>query len=87
LLLTTSKRADSNQNILVALFAFKAKRDEIEVIGAGLGTFKNKVGGYVAYLATLEANYSKSKYGNGADKASFLGRGIAKVKKKKRAMH
>jgi hypothetical protein len=78
-LLTTSKRTDETKNILIALFAYKAKTDEIEVIAAGLGAFENKVGGYVAYLATLEANYSKSKYGNGADKASFLGRGIAKL--------
>ena len=77
-LLTTSKRTNSNPIIVIALFAYKAKRDEIEVIGAGLGTFKNKVGGYVAYLATKEDVYSKSKYGKSADTESFLGRGIAK---------
>jgi FKBP-type peptidyl-prolyl cis-trans isomerase len=77
-LLTTSKRTDSNPIIVIALFAYKAKSDEIEVIGAGLGTFKNKVGGYVAYLATKEDVYSKSKYGKSADTESFLGRGIAK---------
>jgi len=76
-LLSTNSRNDGNQYILVSLFGYKSKTDDIEVVGTALGITAAAVGGYVAYLATSDGVYSKAKFGSAADREKFRGRGIA----------
>jgi len=77
--LRTTSRNDGNQYVLVCLYAYLAKKTGgVEVVGAGLGAIAPKTGGYLAYLATSNGDYTKAKFGGSADKQKFAGRGIAK---------
>ena len=67
-LLSTNSRNDGNQYILVSLFGYLSKKDDIEVVGAALGITAAGIGGYFAYLATHGGNYSRGKFRTAADK-------------------
>ena len=78
-LLKTSKRTSETQNVVIAVYGYAAKSEDLEVVSAALGAYDNKSGGYVAYLATTKNKYSISRFGTSADGQPFEGRGLAKL--------